>query len=44
MAAFRQPAAPPPVIWTSFTVPAWMSMLVPKAKMKRMEPICTRSL
>ena len=43
IAMVRQPAAPPPNIATPPTVMLWMSRFVPKANMKRMEPICTRS-
>ena len=43
MAIPRHPCAPPPSISTPWTVTVWISRLVPKANMKRMEPICTRS-
>ena len=43
IAMARHPAAPPPNIATPPTVMLWMSRFVPKANMKRMEPICTRS-
>ena len=43
IAMARQPCAPPPRNSTPLTVTVWMSRLVLKAKMKRMEPIWTRS-
>ena len=43
MAMARHPWAPPPNASTPWMVTLWMSRLVPKANMKRMEPICTRS-
>ena len=43
MATVRQAAAPPPKRATRPTVMVWISMLVPKANMKRIDPIWTRS-
>ena len=43
IAIVRHPTAPPPNRATPPTVTLWMSRFVPKANMKRMEPICTRS-
>ena len=43
IAMARHPCSPPPKSSTPSTVTVWMSRLVLKAKMKRIDPIWTRS-
>ena len=43
IATVRQPAAPPPRLFTKSTVTVWIRRLVPNANIKRIEPIWTRS-